>query len=50
MTIQKYYELAEYALKCGIRTAGELAEFKKAIGVKTNDELLYSLYRAAQEQ
>ena len=48
MTIQKFYELAQYAKKCGIKTIGELAEFKKAIGVQTNDELLYSLYRLAQ--
>lgn len=48
MTYNKFKELLECALKCGINTAGELIAFKAAIGIKTNDELLYSLNRAAQ--
>ena len=48
MTYNKFKDLIESAYKCGIKTVGELAEFKKAVGIKTNDELLYSLNRAAQ--
>ena len=48
MTYSKFKELSGYAYKCGIKTIGELAAFKEAIGVQTNDELLYSLNRAAQ--
>lgn len=48
MTYSKFKELLECARKCGIKTAGELVAFKAAIGIKTNDELLYSLNRAAK--
>lgn len=48
MTYRKFQELLGYAQKCGIKTAGELVAFKTAIGIKTNEELLYSLNAAAK--
>lgn len=48
MTVQKLRYVLELAKQVGLTTIGDLADFKKVIGIKTNYELIKCLERAAE--
>lgn len=49
MTVQQLFELTKNAKECGIYTLGELLEYKRKKGIKTNYELSRELFFDAVE-
>lgn len=47
MTMNKYIYLLRCANRIGIKTLGDLAEYKNVKNIKTNDDLLRSLIHDA---
>ena len=49
MTIKQLFELTKNAKDCGINTLGELLEYKRSKGLKTNYQLSRELFFDATE-
>lgn len=48
MTERQFSYLVKYATQLGIRTFGELADYKKAKGAKNNGDLIATMWQEIQ--